>query len=57
MIKILFINSDLGYGGAEKSMVNLANELSSRGFDVTFITYRLFFKNYIDIKNLLLLLK
>ena len=39
-MKILFINTDLGFGGAEKSMTFVANEMSARGHDVTFVTYR-----------------
>ena len=35
MIKILFLIHDLGYGGAEKVLVNLANNLNKTKYDVT----------------------
>ena len=39
-MKILFLNVDLGYGGAEKMMAWVANQMCARGLDVTFLTYR-----------------
>ncbi len=39
-MRILFLNVDLGYGGAEKMMAWTANQLCAYGFDVTFLTYR-----------------
>ena len=39
-MKILFVNTDIGYGGAEKMIVWLANQCVQNGHDVTFITYR-----------------
>lgn len=39
-MKILFLNTNIGYGGASNMMVWLANILSEKGFDVTFLTYR-----------------
>lgn len=39
-MKVLFLNVDLGYGGAEKMMAWVANALSEAGNDVTFLTYR-----------------
>lgn len=38
-MKILFICTSIGYGGAEKNMVVLANHFS-KNHDVTFLTYR-----------------
>ncbi len=38
MIKILFLIHDLGYGGAEKVLVNLANNLDKSKYDVTIQT-------------------
>ena len=35
MIKVLFLIHDLGYGGAERVLVNLANNLDKSKFDVT----------------------
>lgn len=40
MMKILFLNVDLGYGGAEKMMAWVANQMEMKGMDVTFLTYR-----------------
>lgn len=37
--KILFYNTDLRGGGAEKILVNIANELSQRGYDITVGTF------------------
>lgn len=46
-MKILILNEDLGYGGAEKMMAWLANQLSnSKGMDVTYLTFRDSEKNY-----------
>lgn len=46
-MKILILNEDLGYGGAEKMMAWLANQLSkSSEFDVTYLTFRDPEKNY-----------
>ena len=39
-MKLLFLNTDVDYAGAAKMMAWLANELSDRGYDVTFLTYR-----------------
>lgn len=39
-MKLLFLNVDLGYGGAEKMMAWTASVLSEVGHDVTFLTYR-----------------
>lgn len=39
-MKVLFLNVDLGYGGAEKMMAWVANQMCARGMDVTFLTYR-----------------
>lgn len=44
--KILFLNADLGYGGAEKMMAWIASQLCDCGFDVTFLTYRISNANY-----------
>lgn len=38
--KILFLNTNIGYGGAAKMMVWLANALTDRNYDITFMTYR-----------------
>ena len=38
-MKLLFINANIGYGGASKIMVWLANKYSSVGYDVTFFIY------------------
>lgn len=38
MIKVLFLIHDLGHGGAEKVLVNLANNMNPSVFDVTVIT-------------------
>lgn len=40
IMKLLFVNVDLGYGGAEKMMVWVANQMAKVGNDVTFLTYR-----------------
>ena len=37
-ISVLFLIHDLGPGGAEKALVNLANNLSKEIFDVTVMT-------------------
>ena len=39
-MKILILNADLGYGGAEKMLAFLADSLADAGMDVTFLTYR-----------------
>lgn len=39
-MKILFLNTNIGYGGATKIMLWLAGRLSCIGDDVTFLTYR-----------------
>lgn len=40
MKKILILNVNLGYGGAEKNIAFVANSLSEVGNDVTLLTYR-----------------
>ena len=39
-MKILFLNTNIGYGGASKIIVWVANQLAMAGHDVTFFTYR-----------------
>ena len=39
-MKILFLNTDIGYGGAEKMLVWVANQCVIAGHNVTFLTYR-----------------
>lgn len=39
-MKLLFLSTNIGYGGASKMMVWVANTLANRNFDVTFVTYR-----------------
>ena len=39
-MKVLFLNTNIGYGGATKIMLWLAGKLAERGDDVTFLTYR-----------------
>ena len=39
-MRLLFVNTDLGYGGAEKIMAWVANKMAELGNDVTFLTYR-----------------
>jgi len=39
-MKILFLNTNIGYGGASKMIVWVANQCAEEGYDVTFITYR-----------------
>lgn len=39
-MKVLFLNTNIGYGGASKMMTWLANSFSREGHSVTFITYR-----------------
>lgn len=39
-MKILFLNTNIGYGGATKIMLWLAGKLAERGDDITFLTYR-----------------
>lgn len=40
IMKILFVNTNIGYGGASKMMVWVANALADRNFNITFLTYR-----------------
>lgn len=39
-MKVLFLNTNIGYGGASKMMTWVANQFASVGHDVTFLTYR-----------------
>lgn len=39
-MKILFLNTNIGYGGATKIMLWLAGKLAGDGHNVTFLTYR-----------------
>lgn len=39
-MKLLFINTGIGYGGASKMIVWVANQCAVAGHDVTFLTYR-----------------
>ncbi len=39
-MKILIVNQDIGYGGAEKMLVFVANALSDAGNEVVFYTFR-----------------
>lgn len=39
-MKILFLNTNIGYGGASKMLVWVANQCAQEGYDVTFVTYR-----------------
>lgn len=39
-MKLLFINTNIGYGGASKMIVWVANQCAKNGHDVTFLTYR-----------------
>ena len=39
-MRILFLNTNIGYGGASKQMVWVANQCASSGHNVTFLTYR-----------------
>lgn len=39
-MKILFLNTNIGYGGASKMIVWVANQCVKKGYDVTFLTYR-----------------
>lgn len=39
-MKILFFIDELGSGGAQRQMVNLALEFVKLGYDITFLTYR-----------------
>ena len=39
-MKILFLNTNIGYGGASKIMAFVANILAKAGHQVTFLTYR-----------------
>lgn len=39
-MKILFLNTNIGYGGASKILVWVANQCARKGHDVTILTYR-----------------
>lgn len=39
-MKLLFLHSSIGYGGASKMIVWVANQCAVAGHDVTFLTYR-----------------
>lgn len=39
-MKILFVNANIGYGGASKIMIWLANKCAEKGHDIYFLTYR-----------------
>lgn len=39
-MKLLFFNTNIGYGGASKMIVWVANQCAKKGHDVTFLTYR-----------------
>ena len=39
-MKILFLNTNIGYGGASKMMAWVANQMALNGEDVVFLTYR-----------------
>lgn len=39
-MKLLFLNTNIGYGGASKMIVWVANQCALAGHDVTFLTYR-----------------
>lgn len=39
-MKILFLNTNIGYGGASKMIVWVANQCAKEGHDVTFLTFR-----------------
>lgn len=39
-MRLLFFNTNLGYGGASKIMVWVANQCAEAGHDVVFLTYR-----------------
>lgn len=39
-MKLIFLNADIGYGGAEKMLVWLANQCAENGHQVTLFTYR-----------------
>lgn len=39
-MKILFLNTNIGYDGASKMIVWVANQCAKEGHDVTFLTYR-----------------
>lgn len=40
VVNILFVNTNIGYGGASKMMVWVASQMAEKGHDVTFFTYR-----------------
>lgn len=50
-MKLLFLNTNIGYGGASKMIVWLANQCAHEGHDVTFVTYRDSTKNQ-NVSNL-----
>lgn len=39
-MKLLFLNTNIGYGGASKMLVWVANQCAKAGHDVTLLTYR-----------------
>ena len=39
-MRLLFVNTNIGYGGASKMIVWVANQCVKQGHDVTFLTYR-----------------
>jgi GalNAc-alpha-(1->4)-GalNAc-alpha-(1->3)-diNAcBac-PP-undecaprenol alpha-1,4-N-acetyl-D-galactosaminyltransferase len=39
-VKILFLTTNIGYGGASKILVSVANYLCEKGHDVSILTYR-----------------
>lgn len=39
-MKLLFLNTNIGYGGASKMLVWLANQFAEANHEVTFVTYR-----------------
>ena len=39
-MKLLFLNTNIGYGGASKMIVWVASQCAKNGYDVTFLTYR-----------------
>lgn len=53
-IKVLFVTSNLRYGGAEKMIVNLANQLSLKNdkYEVTIYSYENGINNYLLDKNI-----
>lgn len=50
--RVVLLNTDLGYGGAEKNMVFVANSLArENNIQVTFLTYRDKNKDYQELKD------